>query len=714
MIKLVNVSKFYNSKGVINMALKDINLTLNKGEIVAIVGESGSGKSTLLNIICGIDNYDEGEIYFNDQETSYFNQEDMDNFRQKNVSFIYQNYNVIDSYTVLENVMVPLLLKGMKEKEAKERAKELIKKVGLEDSIKSKAINLSGGEKQRTVIARALATDCPILACDEITGNLDSKTGDEIIELIKEVAKDKLVLMVTHNLEQCEHIITRKIRLSDGTIVEDTCNAQDDAMSTDELLDNERKASAGALATITKWNIKNTPKKTIFSTIVMYAIAFVVVFLISLGTYLDTFMTFGDYASYALPFDDRVVVYNKDASKLNKSDFSSYDQKNVVYNSMVEDAVFQLDAKSGAAFNPTGSITPHLDKEMTIVKGREVSAPGEMVLCSYSKNDSLFEGLKLGDNYTLYYSPSFQAFGDAPHDYLKIVGFAFSPKIPQYTYVLENTDFNLLSESVRTAELCSVDFAQNRYVDVNADLMTYQVSKNVNDEISKPRVMYTGSDHIKVDSIEVEYFKPHKIVITDFDLVCVAPNPLEVPQVVGVEMPTDYLPDDIFEVAIYTNEPRKVVKDMESKGYEATIAGKAVSKSTINATMSKYFVIISLVSGFILNLVAYVIVSRIYAYKIKEFAVFRSLGYLRSSMSKIVHNEMSLIGLISLVIGIGTSPIIGIWVPFFKEITTCYTVLGILGSIAIVLLLSNFLAWRLNRKIFKESLVKTFKNEEAK
>ncbi|MCQ2773048.1 MAG: ABC transporter ATP-binding protein, partial [Bacilli bacterium] len=180
MIKLVNVTKFYNSKGVINMALKDINLTFNKGEIVAIVGESGSGKSTLLNIICGIDNYDEGEIYFNEQETSYFNQEDMDNFRQKNVSFIYQNYNVIDSYTVLENVMVPLLLRGMKEKEAKTRAKELIEKVGLTDRIKSKAINLSGGEKQRTVIARALATDSPILACDEITGNLDSKTGDEI------------------------------------------------------------------------------------------------------------------------------------------------------------------------------------------------------------------------------------------------------------------------------------------------------------------------------------------------------------------------------------------------------------------------------------------------------------------------------------------------------------------------------------------------------
>ena len=120
MIELKNVSKYYNNNGVITLGLRNINLTFEKNEIVAIVGESGSGKSTLLNVICGVDSYEEGEILFNGYETSYFNQEDMDTFRRKNVSFIYQNYNIIESYTVLENVMFPLLINGSTIKEAKE------------------------------------------------------------------------------------------------------------------------------------------------------------------------------------------------------------------------------------------------------------------------------------------------------------------------------------------------------------------------------------------------------------------------------------------------------------------------------------------------------------------------------------------------------------------------------------------------------------------
>ena len=129
MFKLVDVSKYYNSNGIVTIALEHINLEFKKGDIVAITGESGSGKSTLLNILCGNDSYDEGEIYFNGNETSYFDNNDLDNFRNKYVGFIYQNYNIIDSYTVLQNVMFPLLIKGIKYKEAKNRALELINKV---------------------------------------------------------------------------------------------------------------------------------------------------------------------------------------------------------------------------------------------------------------------------------------------------------------------------------------------------------------------------------------------------------------------------------------------------------------------------------------------------------------------------------------------------------------------------------------------------------
>ena len=221
MIELKNVNKYYNSNGTITVALRNVNLKLSKGEIVAITGPSGAGKSTLLNVICGVDKYEEGEIYFKGEETSYFNQNDMDVFRKNHIGFIYQSYNIIDSYTVLENVMLPLVLKGEKYEVAKEKALHYIEKVGLSHRIDNKGIKLSGGEKQRCVIARALAQDFEILACDEPTGNLDSETGKQIIELIKEVAEDRLVLIVTHNYDQVKDIVTRTIKVNDSEIIED-------------------------------------------------------------------------------------------------------------------------------------------------------------------------------------------------------------------------------------------------------------------------------------------------------------------------------------------------------------------------------------------------------------------------------------------------------------------------------------------------------------
>ena len=221
MIELKNVSKFYSDNNNVTVGLRNVSIKLNKGEFVAITGDSGSGKSTLLNVISSIDTYDEGEILYYGNETFYFNQNDSDIFRKNNVSFIFQKYNIVDSYTVLQNVMLPLLIKGKTEDEAKTKALEIIKRVGLEHRVNNKGTKLSGGEKQRCVIARALATDAPILACDEPTGNLDKKTSEEIIKLIKEVSNDKLVLIVTHDYESIKDICTRKIKLSDGEIVED-------------------------------------------------------------------------------------------------------------------------------------------------------------------------------------------------------------------------------------------------------------------------------------------------------------------------------------------------------------------------------------------------------------------------------------------------------------------------------------------------------------
>ena len=144
MIELVNVSKYYTSNGVTNKGLININLTLNKGEIVAITGESGSGKSTLLNVITKVDAFDEGEVYYKGNETSYFSIDDMDQFRKDKIGFIFQNYNIIDSYTVLENVMLPLIINGSSRSEAKTEAMAILEKVGLTARMKNRGSQLSG------------------------------------------------------------------------------------------------------------------------------------------------------------------------------------------------------------------------------------------------------------------------------------------------------------------------------------------------------------------------------------------------------------------------------------------------------------------------------------------------------------------------------------------------------------------------------------------
>ena len=221
LISLKNVSKFYYSKGIIASGFSKLNLDLSIGEFVAITGESGSGKSTLLNVISGLDSYEEGEMYINGEETSHYTEKDFEDYRRKYIGNIFQNFNLINSYTVYQNIELVLLLNGYKKKNIKKEVIELIKKVDLYKFRNTKVSKLSGGQKQRVAIARSLAKDTPIIIADEPTGNLDSKSAKGIIKLLSEIAKNKLVVIVTHNYEQVEEHVTRKIKMHDGKIVED-------------------------------------------------------------------------------------------------------------------------------------------------------------------------------------------------------------------------------------------------------------------------------------------------------------------------------------------------------------------------------------------------------------------------------------------------------------------------------------------------------------
>ncbi len=222
MLELRNIKKVYNTAEESVIALKGIDIKFRESEFVSILGQSGCGKTTLLNIIGGLDDYTSGDLIINGVSTKKYKDHDWDTYRNHRVGFVFQSYNLIPHQTVLANVELALTLSGVKKKERRRRAKEVLRKVGLQDQMHKKPNQMSGGQMQRVAIARALVNDPDILLADEPTGALDSRTSLQIMDLLKEIAQDKLVIMVTHNPEIAERYSTRIVNLLDGEITRDS------------------------------------------------------------------------------------------------------------------------------------------------------------------------------------------------------------------------------------------------------------------------------------------------------------------------------------------------------------------------------------------------------------------------------------------------------------------------------------------------------------
>lgn len=222
MLQIQHVCKTYKTGDLVQTALNDVSLNLRDNEFVAILGPSGSGKTTLLNIVGGLDHYDSGDLIIDGISTKKYKDRDWDTFRNNRVGFVFQSYNLIPHQTILANVELALTLSGVSREERQERAKKALADVGLGDQINKKPSQLSGGQMQRVAIARALINDPEILLADEPTGALDSKTSIQIMDLLTEIAKDRLVVMVTHNPELAEQYATRIVNLADGVITQDS------------------------------------------------------------------------------------------------------------------------------------------------------------------------------------------------------------------------------------------------------------------------------------------------------------------------------------------------------------------------------------------------------------------------------------------------------------------------------------------------------------
>ena len=334
MIELHNVSKFYSNKDTVSTGFSKVDLNLDMGEFVVITGESGSGKSTLLNVISGLDSYEEGELFIAGEDTSGYRTEDYERYRKKYIGNIFQDFNLVNSYTVYQNVELSMMLSGMPRSEQKQNIPEYIEMVDMTAYTKTKASKLSGGQKQRVAIARALAKNAPVIVADEPTGNLDSASAEKVMETLHRISKDRLVVIVTHNYEQAAPYVTRKITMHDGRIIEDkkiqpaAGDLSDDAMESYLHPEKERpvyrKMSAGSQLRLGVRNTFNLPAKFILLLLVYLFVTAAV-----LSQYASTkqalhsndLMGYNNYFTDTSP--ERLILTKKDGSAFTTSDYES-------------------------------------------------------------------------------------------------------------------------------------------------------------------------------------------------------------------------------------------------------------------------------------------------------------------------------------------------------------------------------------------------------
>lgn len=397
MLKLKNLSKFYYSKGIIASGLNRVNLELHPGEFVVITGESGSGKSTLINVISGLDSYEEGEMYIDGSETSHYTVNDFENYRRKYIANIFQSFNLVSSYTVFQNVELVLLVEGRRKSDVKEKVSAIIEKVGLTEFANTKVSKLSGGQKQRVAIARALAKETPIIVADEPTGNLDSKSALGIVELLKDVAEDHLVIVVTHNYDQFEDCASRRIKLSDGRIIEDeVITPRRDEHKIDAV---ETKPMTWANKFIL--GIRNTfnifPKFLLLLLVFLFLSASVIFQYAGIKANNDAFEGFGTNMFFSNSSDRRVVVKHSDNSPMTEKDYEKLKDtphyKTLFKDDIILDVSFYSiddnpseDAETKDQYNVYMQAHPAPMSEMPkkLIAGEKPKADNEAVIGLYS------------------------------------------------------------------------------------------------------------------------------------------------------------------------------------------------------------------------------------------------------------------------------------------------------------------------------------------
>lgn len=726
MIKLDRVSKIYYNNGVIGIGFTKVSTEFNMGEFVAILGESGSGKSTLLNVISGLDSYEEGEMYINGEETSHYAEEDFEEYRRKYVANIFQAFNLVNSYSVRQNVELVLLINGKNAKDSKVRVDDILKKVGLWELRNKKVSKLSGGQKQRVAIARALAKETPIIVADEPTGNLDQASAKDIFKLLYEISKDKLVIVVTHNFEQVKDYATRILRMHDGKLIEDkvvkkTLEAQVKESSYQKM----NFVSKGRLAMRNTFNVM--PKFLITLAV------FIIVTITLLGTYAsfknDEYNEFMDmvYNIFADNSPERIIVNKKDKTVISTEDLELVKKLSSVENYKINDYI--EDASVDLEFNDeyylmgkvasTNNFAGHIDE------GRMPEKDNEIILVT-NRNHYDVSAFYLDGWFDKYGKLRLTETDNYYSEDIKVVGICYDNKVNSHTFYISDK----LMKHVELSYIFSrynVDIKVGSWHTNGAGIYCIGTSDKINSGEVYVNTDYVDGEYKIGDNVHIEASSIYSQSSGDYKLAKTFTGDnsksifgdyryLEI--MMNSEDLDNLLDSQVYQMSVYATDVEEVdelIENLDGMGYNAYAvkdSGYVSNELLAIFRFINYFMIAFVV--FILFSVSYYIIYLVLKSRVTYFAVVRMLGGNVRLNKQLVNLELFIDVTLAFIVTIGLILLTNANVIHIEALQNAISFLKITHYIVVYLILilvSQLIAHKYARKIFKDSMITTYNME---
>ena len=716
MIKLKDVSKYYYNKGLITSGITKINAEFNIGEFIVITGESGSGKSTLLNVISGLDTYEDGEMYIDGKETSHYGDEDFEEYRKEYISNIFQNFNLVGSYTVYQNIELVMLINGYTKKEARPKILKLINEVELTKYKNTRVSKLSGGQKQRVAIARALAKNTPIIIADEPTGNLDKRAAESVLKTLALTAKDKLVIVVTHNYEQVEKYATRKITMFDGKILEDKIITKTDEVKTDGNLESKKMKPLSKLRLGVRNTFNIVPKFLLLLAVFLFMFAAITTEMAGLRENKYEEERVGNNSYLQNKDTSRIIINKSDKSPFTDEDYQRIEALGNISRIQKDDYLEDLSASLYSDYYYiSGSVIKRTNQKPDL--GRNIEKDNEVVIQMNKENNTIGDPEKILNKEFMYnYQDNTTK--------LKVVGIIFNDDL-DYESIIEVSD-NMINEFIlnyvisRTTQTLTVNGADTYcnlfYIDSVNDSSIY-VNENLNNNsypIKMVSLSLSNTYVNKVFDLKVEHVlnKYNSKRLTGYSYE-------ENTCYLSKNLIRNTLISDKYQTSVFVKDEVKIndtINDLMNLGYSTY----AVKDMLINesATMTYIYNIINLVLMIIILVamffISYLIIKLILKSRKNYYTIIRILGGSKKNCKSILKIELyTILNIAFIIITFLVYMIVNGMIDI--SLRSSLKLLNIKDYVLIYILifaLTYLISVRFGRFIFKESAIKTYNEEE--